>query len=403
MVRAQRRNTQIIDRYLLRLLAQPLAVSVSVVLIALLLERLLRLFNLVAASGSALDAVVLMIANLVPHYLGLALPAAFFASIFMVVAKLGDDNELDALLAAGRSIVQLALPFMAVAIVLGIFSFYLYGYLQPHSRYNYRAVMYEALHEGWNARAQENVFADAGRGFTLTADEVDASGRNMKGVFIRRFAGGYDEIITAETGTLLPTANGARLQLQLGVGRLVREQSTGGLDDTHFQHAVLFEDFNPQAPPFRPRGNSERELTLPELWTAMHEAHPATSYAELAGEFHARLARAAALPFLPLLAFALGMAAKRGQRAPSVALACLILLALQHGLQFGESMAQTGRVAAGLAVWTPLLLFAALSCWLFGASLKSPGDNPLTRLVASVERGMEGSSLLHRKRKVRRS
>src|SRR3546814_20327768 len=80
-------------RSLLRLLAQPLAVSISVVLIALLLERLLRLFNLVAASGSALGAVLLMIANLVPHYLGLALPAAFFASIFMLYAKLGDDNR----------------------------------------------------------------------------------------------------------------------------------------------------------------------------------------------------------------------------------------------------------------------------------------------------------------------
>lgn len=398
-----RRNTQIIDRYLLRLLAQPLMVSVSVVLIVLLLERLLRLFNLVAASGSALDAVLLMIANLVPHYLGLALPAAFFASIFMVVAKLGDDNELDALLASGRSIVQLAMPFMMVAIALGIFSFYLYGYLQPHSRYNYRAVMFEALHEGWNARAEENVFADAGRGFTLTADEVDASGRNMKGVFIRRQADGYDEIITSETGMLLPVEDGKRLQLQLGVGRMVREQTSGEVDDTYFQHAVINEDFNSQAPPFRARGNSERELTLPELWTAMHETHPATSHAELAGEFHARLARAAALPFLPLLAFALGMAAKRGQRAPSVALACLMLLALQHGLQFGESMAQTGHVPAPLAVWTPLGAFAAISCWLFSASLKSPGDNPLTRLVASIERSMEGSSLLHRKRKVRRA
>src|SRR3546814_8682030 len=97
------------------------------------------------------------------------------------------------------------------------------------------------------------------------------------------------------------------------------------------------------------------------------------------------------------------MAAKRGQRAPSVALACLILLALQHGLQFGESMAQTGCVAASLAVWTPLVLFAALSCWLFGASMKRPGDNPLPRLVASVERVMEGNSFLHRKRQVHSS
>src|SRR3546814_12424466 len=120
---------------------------------------------------------------------------------------------------------------MLVAIALGICSFYLYGYLQPHSRYNYRAVMFEALHEGWNARAQENVFADAGRGFTLTADEVDASGRHMQGVFIRRFAGGYDAIITSETGTSLPTADRAPLQLDLGVGRIGRQHTGGKTND----------------------------------------------------------------------------------------------------------------------------------------------------------------------------
>src|SRR4051794_19066047 len=86
-----------LESYLLRLLLPPLALSLGVVLIALVLERLLRLFDLVAAGGSALESVLLMVANLVPHYLGLALPAAFFASIFMVVAKLGEDNELDAM------------------------------------------------------------------------------------------------------------------------------------------------------------------------------------------------------------------------------------------------------------------------------------------------------------------
>ncbi len=395
-------STRIIDRYLLGLLMRPLALAVGVVLVALLLQRLLRLFNLVAASSSALDAVLLMIANLVPYYLGLALPTAFFASIFIVVAKLGDDNELDALLAAGRSIVQLTRPFLLVAAALAVFAFYLYGYLQPYSRYQYRAVLYEALHQGWNARAQENVFADAGRGFTLTADQVDASGRHMKGVFIRRLREGYDEIVTSETGTLLPTEDGKRLQLELGIGRLVREENGQSVDDMHFQHGILNEDFDPQAPPFRPRGNSERELTLPELWTDMHAATPSVPYPELAGEWHARLARAAALPFLPLLAFALGMAAKRSQRAPSVVVACLLLLLLNHGLQFGESLAQTGRVPTALAVWTPLLIFAGLSVWLFFSSLKSPGDNPMTRVVALFESSLEGSSWLHRQRKAER-
>src|SRR3546814_17517302 len=127
--------------------------------------------------------------------------------------------------------------------------------------------MFEALHEGWNARAQENVFADAGRGFTLTADEVDASGRHMKGVFIRRFAGGYDEIITSETGTLLPTADCARLKLELGVGRMVREQTGGELDATRFQHAVFFENFSSKAPPSMPPCKPNQQPPLDERWS----------------------------------------------------------------------------------------------------------------------------------------
>ena len=96
------------------------------------------------------------------------------------------------------------------------------------------------------------------------------------------------------------------------------------------------------------------------------------------------------LPLLPLMAMPLGMASKRGQRAPGVVFATLALILVNHALQFGESMAANGRVPAALSVWTPYVLFGALGVWIFRGSLAWPGDNPVLRAVVAVEGLFEG-------------
>ena len=90
-----------LDRYALRLFVGPLALVLATLLVAQLLERLLRLFDLAASAGAPLSSVLVMAANLVPHYLGLALPTAFTAAIFIAAARLSDDSELDIMLSTG--------------------------------------------------------------------------------------------------------------------------------------------------------------------------------------------------------------------------------------------------------------------------------------------------------------
>jgi lipopolysaccharide export system permease protein len=139
---------------------------------------------------------------------------------------------------------------------------------------------------------------------------------------------------------------------------------------------------SPRATPLAARGESVRELTLPELWRDMHLEKDA---AKPAAEFHGRLARALIFPFLPLLALPLGMASKRGRRAPGVVFGTLALLAVDHALQLGTSLGQAGRLPAAAAVWTPFVVFAVMSLWIFRSSLAWPGDNPVLRAVMAVE------------------
>lgn len=382
-----------LDWYALRSLAGPLALALGVLLLAQLLERLLRLFDMAAASGAALSVVLKMAGTLVPHYMGLALPTAFFASIFMAVARIGDDNELDAMLATGRSITRVAMPYFAVSVLLCAFNFYLFGYLQPFSRYSYHVAAHEALQASWNARVEDNRFVSAGHGFTLSADKVGKDGRQLSGVFVERNGPDGEEIITAQRGRLVPAPRDARLFLELETGMIVRADISGRVSTVRFATGRLDDDFTATPPPYRARGDSVSELTLPELWRGVATSdgeNAATERYKRAGEMHGRIARSVLPPLLPLIALPLGMAAKRGRRAPGVVFAALALLALNQALQFGESLAESGRAMPLIAVWTPLVVFGVLGIWLFRSSLRWPGDNPISRAVATIEGAFEG-------------
>ena len=377
----------ILDRYLLRQLIGSLLVCLGTVLIALLLERLLRLFDILAQNSHALPAVAKLIACLVPHYLGLALPAAFFVALFLVIAKLSDDNELDAYLAGGLSIARLTKPFFATAVLLSMLSIGLFGYLQPYARYTYRAVLHAALNAGWDARLQAGTFVSPGQGYTLTADGVDESGRQLQRVFVHRLVNGEDQVSTSEAGTLQPSADGTELTLTLDRGEHLRHEKNGDWLFAQFDRLSTSTEFSSGAPVFGARGRNERELTLSELMQGgvSTQGVTAPNPTKIAGELQGRLARIVSLLLLPLLAVPLGMAAKRGERTGSLIFAATLMLLFNHTLQLGESLSESGKVPALVGVWTPTLAFAALTIWLFSQSLERPGDNPVSRLLSTLD------------------
>ncbi|MGJ7581209.1 LptF/LptG family permease [Variovorax sp. RHLX14] len=373
-----------LDRYAVRLFTVPLLTALATMLLATMLQRLLRLFDIAASTGAAISSVLLMAADLVPHYLGLGLPVAFTAAIFMAAARLCDDSELDAMLSTGRSIARIATPYFVLAVMLSLFNLYLFGLLQPLSRYDYHVKMDAVLQTNWDAKIEENRFIDIAHGFSFSANTVDEGGKRFGGVFMERRQDGIEEITTAVRGQLETSPETRKMVLKLEDGLRVRQTGDGVISTTRFVDGYL-EDFSPLRAPFRDRGASASERTLPELWQAMCK----TCEKDSAAEFHSRLARALIPPLLPLLALPLGMASKRGRRTPGVIFASLALLLLNHALQFGKSLAESGRVPAGVAVWTPFLLFALLSIWIFRGSLAWPGDNPVSRAVLGFENLLE--------------
>ncbi len=368
-------------------MAPGMAAAFGVVLVALLLYRILELFNMLADSNARFGLLITMIGNLAPHYLGLAIPAAYFISMFLVIAKLSDTSEIDALLASGLSIVRLTRPFIWVGVVVAIVSVFLLGWLQPFGRYGFNADIDAAEHSQWDARLQPRTFVAPGGGVTLTADRVDPTGRGLWGVFLRRVGpDGLEQVFTAERGALVPSKDGNSLRLELDNGQQFQERAHSDSLVGAFTALQVDQSFSTADPPFRARGVVARELTMFELPKRI--AHGATHIerAQAASELYTRIVRSISVPLLPLLAVPLGMAAKRGRRGSGIILSAILLFVYEHAIDMGQSLADLGTVSALVAVWTPCLVFAALCFWLFFNSLRRPGETPFTSAVDQLDR-----------------
>jgi lipopolysaccharide export system permease protein len=373
-----------LDRYVLALTLKPMLSALGIVLLALLLERVLRLVDMLATAGAPVFLAVALTANLVPHYLGFALPAAFALGIFSAVSRLSVGAELEAMLASGVSVQAITRPMIGLGVLLAVLSFIVVGFLSPYSRYAYRDILNSSVAYAWRAHAPAATFISVKDGLTITADEVDKTGRQLKGVFIQNREDNADVVTSAAGGTLELTPDKTQIQLKLHDGVIIRDYGASRPSTLRFNDFVLDKKFDLQAPPFRPRGGSERELTSLELWSEMDAPLPSSSRQELAAEFHSRLARSVSLIFLPLLIVPLSMTMRRNARVANMAAAAVLMVLYHNALQIGETLGDKGLGPPALLSWAPLVLFVALSFWLFRTSTDRPGDTVISRTLDRI-------------------
>lgn len=363
-----------LDRYLYRQLIPPFVVALVTMLIALLLERLLVLFNHLASAGSSLATLVSLLTDLLPHYMGLALPAALCIAVFLTIHKMSEGNEIDALAAAQVPLLRITLPYIKVGIVLGIISVFLYGYIQPIARYDYRQGFYFARHTGWAPHLQSEMFAVTSNQTMLTADRVDHGGSYLSHVFIRDLKkDGSTQLITANRGILTISEALRSTELDLWDGQIMTIKISDTLDSpvtiTHFEHVTKVIERSKALKSFRTRGQDERELTLFELIHDLKNGNEKITHQALRAELDFRLTRALAIPFIPLIAAAFAINQKRRRSPIGQILLAIILVGFDEVLLFGHSLSSEGHSSVWLTLWLPEVIFC--SCCVYALLSRS--------------------------------
>lgn len=360
-----------IDSYILRQVLRPLLAVVVLALLVLLTERMLRLLDLVLDTGGGLTILLQMLAFLVPHYMALALPAAFFLGILLAFGGLHQNRELDALGSAGIGLPRLMRPVLLLTLVLTLISALNFAVGQPYTRYIYRALVHDARDAAVNVYLQERTFMEV-KGVTFMAERIWRNSQEFSKVFIFEDDSGGATAMTAQRGSLFVAPQGETSTLLLREGvRLAGPPPGEGLEGEAGDYGAL--TFSQSQIPinlvgqtgFRPRGEDERELTLIELWRYRHNPPPEATYDEMVGAFHDRIVRSLGVLFLPFLAVPLALGPRRGRQAYGVALGLIILVAFNQALNTGMSLASNGRISNLLGQWVPLAVFAGGSLLLF--------------------------------------
>jgi lipopolysaccharide export system permease protein len=360
----------------------PLLATLAIAASLLLLEKMLNLFDFVAAEGGPVSVVWRMLANLMPEYLSLGIPIGLLLGILLAFRRLATSSELDIFRAVGMSYFRLLrVPFM-LAIALATVNFAIVGFIQPSSRYLYEELRFELRSGAFGAKVRVGEFNNVGKNLTVRIDESRNNGNALSGLFVfAQSNSGQTIAVTAEQGQFLRTDDPDTILLRLEKGTLVHDapsyKSPRVLSFTSHDIPIPL----PKIESFRTRGGKDREYLITELIQIGLDAQkPELDRNRAWANFHFRLVEVAMMLLLPFLALALAIPPKRSTSALGVFLSIVMVVTYHKINEYAEGVGGMGIVDPSIALWLPFLLFAALILWMYHIIAHVPGGQPIGAL-----------------------
>ena len=393
-----------LDRYILRLVLVPMFAVFLIAASLLLLDKMLRLFEFVSTEGGPVGIVFGMLLNMIPEYAGLAVPLGLMLGILLAFRKLATSSELDVMRAVGWSYGRLLRVPYLITFVMVALNFAIVGYLQPLSRYAYEAQEFELRSGALGASIKVGEFTTLKDRMALRIDASEDEGRRLMGIFARvADSKGQVLSISASQGQFLASEeNRNTIVLRLLDGTIVQDTPGQAPRVLSFSQHDLPIDL-PAIERFRARGDEAREYVLPELLKlGWNQGVPEAERTGSQANFNYRMVEVVMMLLLPLLAVALAIPPKRSTSALGVFVSIIMVVAYHKVNQYGQSIAELGRLDPFLALWGPFAVFAALILWMYYRVAYVPGGQAIGALEAAYAKiGKRVKKLLKRREHVR--
>ncbi len=380
----------LLNKYIFRKAAISIGGLIIFAICVLLMERLLRIFQMVSSSATPGSDATTMIVNLLPHYLGMAIPMALLLGTIITVDRLSRTSELTSALGSGVSLFQMTKPFIILAVILSGIALYVESIAIPKGRYQFRQTAHLVKQQSYAAILRQGTPTTVGNRTVFPGNNRD--GDAIGPVFI------YEEFLDkGERSIRITTAQEAQLEvreqtrdvvlkLENGKTRLVtKNKEVEG--DFEFDKSAITAAAS--MVPFRARGNDERELTTWELLNNQDGSINAsvdrnTNNAAL----HVRIAKSIFLLLLPFIAVPFGLNYGRNPSSAGIFVGVVFLVAVQKALELGQSLGAAGTVPPWAGVWPIVFIVAALAFYLFQKSAYKMGQPPLTSFGYLVKDAM---------------
>jgi len=370
----------ILDRYVAWEVLAPFLMGVALLTFALVTGRLVKLTEMVVNHGVTLGEVLGLIGYILPAFLELTLGMAVLLGVLLGFGRMSGDQEMTAARACGVSLYRIALPVMAVAVVVYAISSWFAFTVRPWANQRLEDRLFYLTRTKAAAGLREKVFNDGLPGVMIYVDHISNDDGTLHGVLISDSRDAHQQTtIIGKTGMVLPDDKGGTT-LRLFDGSLYgTEANTDQSRVTSFRIYDL--SFRPKEAGLGADRDPD-ELAYHQLRARIAKARAAgkpdyEAETELASKYTVPLATV----MFAMLGIALGLKPARGGHSERFGVAVGLFFFYYGLMRVGRTLAERGALPSLVAMSIPDLVFIALAVWLFvraaqdrGNQGRGPGD-----------------------------
>jgi len=224
--------------YILIQLLGPVALLTLLLTSVIWLVNCLQFLDLVINRGQSALTFLYLIVLVLPTPLAAIMPIAFFFATLITLQRLQGESELVAMASAGYSLRQLAMPILACAGIVMVFTYACVFYLMPAGQRTLRDKISDIRADMAGALLNEGDFNTSQRGLTVFIRQMSNKGE-MRGILVHNNRDrAHPVTYIAEKGILAQTPAGTRLIMVNGT---TETSSQGGkqLQVLHFESYTI--------------------------------------------------------------------------------------------------------------------------------------------------------------------
>jgi len=370
--------------YILKEILPVFFIGLMVFTIILLMDKILKLIELIVTRGGNISNVLMLIAFISPSFLVFTIPTALLLGTLITFGRLSGDSEITAFKASGTSLYQLFLPISVFSILACLVTSLLVFYGLPWGNRGFKATLYLLATTKADIEIKERVFNDMFDGLVVYVDKVPIEGKRLEGILI------YDErdknklnTVFAKEGFIINNPKAQEVILTLRKGDIHRYDPKGNL----FQK-VQFDSYDLKlelAKAFSLIWNKLRdyEMSIDEIKEKMETLKKqGADVTRQKIELHKRYS----IPFVcivfGLIGVPLGIQPRRSGKSYGFVFSILILLAYYISLIFFEGLGTRKAISPFLAGWAPNFIFGTLGIYLL---IKATRESPFKPAVWLIE------------------
>ncbi len=235
-----------LDKLIISSFVGPFVVTFFVTLFVLVMQFFWLYMDELIGKGLGVWMILQMLFYISTTLVPLALPLGVLLASIMTFGAMGENFELVAIKSSGVSLLRFMRPLFVFMILVSVGAFFFSNNVIPVANLKALSLLYDLRNSKPTFNIRAGQFNNDIKGFSIRVGSKDKDGKTIRDIIIYDQSSGYgnDNIILAEKGQMIPTADKQALIFRLKNGCRYEEQQGKQGGNSKPQTRLYFETWD---------------------------------------------------------------------------------------------------------------------------------------------------------------